>query len=137
MRLPWVDPWGLMTGVEEGAFGGTIICGPVCGAIGAIAGGTAVFFAGQSIIEHVKADRSDNKCEEDPCKQHEKVCVGTAKAVEKHNYGTSSQSPHMHPGICDNLADKINKADAAGCGGKPGVVYAKGVYNTAAIPGLG
>jgi RHS repeat-associated protein len=65
-------------------------------------------------------------CEEDPCKKHEKVCVGTAKTLEKHVFGTSSHKPHMHPGICGNLADKINKATAAGCADRPGVVVCQG-----------
>ena len=74
-------------------------------------------------------DRTKRECGDDPCSQHEKICVGTAKTVEAHNYGTSSKGHHMHPGVCSNLADKINKANAAGCGNKPGVIYAKGVFN--------
>ena len=44
-----VDPRGFQT--LEAAIGGTIVCGPVCGVIGAIAGGIAVAITGQCILD--------------------------------------------------------------------------------------
>jgi len=86
-----VDLRGLC--VEDACIGETILA-------------TGIIYYGAKAVQETWDSIKDNseKCEEDPCKEHEKICIGTAKAAEKHNYGTSSNSPHMHPGICDNLA---------------------------------
>lgn len=126
-----VDPRGLEATIPWGTIisgATTTVATPVVGII--VTASSIVLGMPSEVADATLEGNTDKKCDDDPCKQHEKVCVGTAKAVETHNYGTSSASHHMHPGICSNLADKINKANAAGCGDRLGVIYAKGVFNT-------
>jgi len=118
-----VDPTGLVTGVEEGIIGGTIVCGPACGVAGGLIGLGVGVGLGQWVWDKCN---DDNDCQALYAKIEKRISELKKRysdlILDKYNLpetGPMSKEGHRQQFMNkqQNLRSLLNEANSKGCTG--------------------